>query len=176
MQSPSNSNPFILFLNEMKPSKFISTIIIVLTIAWIGFQLFEFFNSKINFEEIKQIPISIAFLISIFLFKLGLKNTFSVLFLVASILVLGTGLFTTVSHELIFKAESIILLFFAAHSFHSMMPQKSFFYLLVFTGTAVLFSISLIFETTNSVLQFSQIVFGLLTSVLAIVGTFKSAN
>ncbi len=176
MQSPFNSNPFILLLNEMKASKLISTIIIVLTIAWIGFQLFEFFNNKINFEEIKQIPISIAFLISVFLFKLGIKNTFSVFFLVASALVLGIGLFSTISHELIFKLESIILLFFAAHTFHSMMPQKSFLYLLVFTGTAALFSISLILETTNSVLQFAQIVFGLLTSVLAIVGTIKSAN
>lgn len=161
----------------MKATKITTALLILGTLVWIGYQCFKISSSEFGFTDLKQLPIAIAFLISLFLRLISLsKNTISFLFYAASTATLILGLFTSVSIELLFKTEGVLLLWFAAFAFFTTTKWKPKLSLFIFTGTALLFTITLIFETSTTTMQFAQLGFGIATTVFALIGSFRNVN
>jgi len=159
----------------MKAIKRTITIFFFATIAWLCFQWYKISNNSIGFDEFTHIPIALAFGLSLLLVRLNMKGISFLLFCLSTT-VLFLGLFSLISSELLFKSESIILLFFGAFTLYTLNSVKPKLSLTIFFGTALIFSFSLVFEISNLFLQVTQIGFGILSTVLAIVGAIKKSN
>ena len=161
----------------MKALKLTSSILLVASIVWIGYHFYTISTNNLNFSMIKQVPISLAILISLLLYKISQSriNT-SLLFLMISAIILCLGYFSVISIELLFKIESITLLLFGAFALNSIGHTKSKLFSIVYFSTAFLFSISLIFEISPSILQFAQFGFGILTTLFALISFIRKAD
>jgi hypothetical protein len=161
----------------MKATKYSISILIVATISWIGFHLYNLSNDNFDFSDFKQIPIAFGFLISLILYLISRnRKLISFLFYGASCAILGLGLFSNISVELLFKIESIILLFFGAFALNSIGKAKHYLFTAVFFCTAALFSLSLVLEISTSTLQFAQMSFGILSTLFALISFSRRTN
>lgn len=154
----------------MKATKYSISILIMVTIIWIGIHIYNLSNGNIDFSDFKQIPIAIAFLISLVLYSISLNKRFvSLLFYAASTVILGVALLSNISFELLFKLECIVLLFFGAFALNSIVKAMHYLFTAVYFGTATLFSLSLVLESLTSTLQFVQTSFGILSTLFALI-------
>lgn len=157
----------------------IKLILILSALSWMLFEFYKLVSSEINFFELKQVPISLAFFVSTLLFALNTTikfNFISFLLFISSTLVLSIALFSEISFVVFFKLESVVLLMYGAFVFYSISNRKSILHALIYFGTAILFSLSLILELSSSLIQVSQLILGVLTSALVLVASIKKAN
>lgn len=177
LKSSFDSIPFVLLLSIMKTLKLTSSILLAASIVWIGYQFYTISNNELDFLIFKEVPISIALLISLLLYKISQPNrNISLLFLVCSTIILCLGFFSVISVELLFKIESITLLFSGAFALNSIGNTKNNLFTIVYFGTAVIFSLSLVLEISTLILQFTQIGFGILTTLFALISSFRRSH
>ena len=152
----------------MNAMKRITFLLILSAFAWMAFEVYQLLNTDIDFFQLKQVPISIAFFVSTLLFGLSSRlkfNLISFVLFIASIAVLSVALYSNVSHVTLFKIESLILLLFGAHTFRTLSTKKPILFSIVYYSTVLLLSITILNNSTNATLQIIQGFFMLATSV-----------
>lgn len=160
--------------------KRITFLLILSAFAWMAFEMYQLLNTDIDFFQLKQVPISIAFFVSTLLFGLSSRlkfNLISFVLFIASIAVLSVALYSNVSHITLFKVESIILLLFGAHTFRTLSKKKPIVFSIVYYSTVLLLSITILNNSTNATLQILQGFFMLATTICVMLTiTFKKFN
>lgn len=162
------SKQILLPLNHMKAMKRFTIILIVSAFVWMGFEVYQLLNSDINFFQLKKVPISIAFFVSALLFGLSTRlkfNLFSLILFVASVAVLSVALYSNVSHVILFKVESSILLVLGAHTFRMLSIKKPILFSIIYYATVILIGITILNNSTNAILQIIQGFFMIATTV-----------
>lgn len=153
----------------------VTLIFILSAFAWTLFEIYQLFNAQIDFFQFKQVPISIAFLITTIFFGLSTRTKFSnlsFLLFIASTTILSIGLYSSSSQILLFKIESLLLLFYGAMTFYSLSERKPMLFSLIYFSTALLLAFTVLSGISNSFIQISQGLFAVAASVCALLTVF----
>jgi len=159
----------------MKILKRITLILILSALSWTVIEFYKLFNSEINFFELKQVPISLAFFISTLLFGLSTREKFNVISFVlflSSTAILSIALFSEISYITFFKIESLILLIFGAYTFRMLSKRKPFIFSMIYFGTIALFSFTILSGISNHTIEILQGLLAIMTTICVLLTLF----